>query len=268
MPFRLAIFPRWLSSTRVERYGPSCSQEFDAGTPGARVGLSGVGAHSAFAYGLLLAVVGPVMAGPIGPEAIREMQADPTHSRRVEIISIDGEVRASRPIPAATDFSKDVHVVYACWSLSQRRCKDEVLRAASKGRDRTFYLTGTPQEWVAAKIAFPEHAVEMQDVRLRELRTISVQDLASARKDGAEFALIDVRSGLQGTDATIEGALVIPPVMLSERRDLLPRNGWIVIYDGGDGTAESVATELREAGFSMVVTLNGGFRAWVTSDQR
>lgn len=108
----------------------------------------------------------------------------------------------------------------------------------------------------------------MLSARLHELRSISVQDLASARKDGAEFVLIDVRSGLRDNDATIEGALIMPPVMLSEKRDMLPKNGWIVLYDGGDGTAESSANELREAGFPMVVALAGGFRAWVTSDQR
>lgn len=120
-------------------------------------GLQGAGAHGAFACGLLLAVAGPAMAGAIGPEAIREMQADPTHSQRVEIVSLDGEIRTDRPVPAAADFPKDFHVVYACWSLSQRRCKDEVLRAHSKGHERASYLTGTPQEWVAAKIAFPEY---------------------------------------------------------------------------------------------------------------
>ena len=98
--------------------------------------------------------------------------------------------------------------------------------------------------------------------------SVGVADLASALKDGTEFTLVDVRSGLDDKAARIEGAIAMPPVVLSEKRQMLPKHGWIVLYDGGDGAAVAAAAELRAAGFPMAVALAGGFPAWVTSEQR
>jgi rhodanese-related sulfurtransferase len=158
--------------------------------------------------------------------------------------------------------------VFACWSLSQRRCRDEVLRLQAAGHEKAFYLTGTPHEWVESAIAIDNAAPERLAAELRQWRTIPVSDLASARKDGTEFTLIDVRAGLGDRDARIAGAIAMPPAMVSEKKALLPKHGWIVLYDGGDGSADRIAGELRAAGYPMAMVLAGGYPAWVTSEQR
>lgn len=223
---------------------------------------------SALVGWVLSALVASAATGAIGPEAVHDMQADPTHSQRVEVISLDADGVAPQPIPSAKTFPRDVSLVYACWSLSQRHCKDEVLRAQEVGHDKALYLTGTPKEWVTSGVTFSDMPAALLKARLANMLTISVRDLSSARKDGTEFTLVDVRSGLRDGDARIEGALNLPPVLLTEKQGLLPKNGWIVLYDGGNHVAESSAAELRQAGFSMAVALDGGYPAWVTSDQR
>jgi rhodanese-related sulfurtransferase len=208
------------------------------------------------------------VAGPIGPEVVREMQADASGSHRVEIVSIGEFLDPGRPVVQAERFAPDVNVVYACWSLSKRRCREEVLRGRAQGRDKVFYLTGTPREWVATRLAFPDAPQAALEARMQALSRVTVRDLASARQDGTEFTLLDLRRGVRDEDARIDGAILVPPAMLREKLDLLPKNGWIVLYDGGDGSADAYATELRMAGFPMAVVLDGGYPAWVTSEQR
>jgi rhodanese-related sulfurtransferase len=219
--------------------------------------------------GILSFVLAPaVLAGPLGPEAVHDLQVDPTHAQRVEIVSIQDNVPGPREILPAERFPRDVTVVYACWSLSQRPCRDEVLRADASSRDKVFYLTGTPREWVAAKLSFPDMPQGMVEARLRMLDSISVTDLASARKDGTEFTLLDLRPNVGENSARIDGAIAVPPGLLREKMALLPKNGWIVLYDGGDHSADAAAVELRAAGFPMAVVLAGGFPAWVTAEKR
>lgn len=217
---------------------------------------------------ILIAMTLPCVADPIGPEAVRDMQNDPTQSQRSETVSLDDSPDSHRLAPDPNHFPKDVNLIYACWSLSQRRCKDAVLGAQSAGHERAFYLTGTPQEWVSIGLKFSDYPADVLKAKLAALSLISVKDLASARKDGTEFVLIDVRSGLKDNDTKIDGAIAMPPVLISEKRAMLPKKGWIVLYDGGNHVADSSAAELRHAGFPMAVSLAGGYPAWVSSDQR
>jgi rhodanese-related sulfurtransferase len=217
---------------------------------------------------MLFATALPCLADPIGPEAVRDMQNDATQAQRSEIVSFDDSPDAHRMAPDPKHFPKDVNLIYACWSLSQRRCKDAVLSAQSAGHEQAFYLTGTPQEWVSIGLKFSDYPADTLKAKLAALSLITVKDLASARKDGTEFTLIDVRSGLKDSDTKIDGAIAMPPVLISEKRAMLPKKGWIVLYDGGNHVADSSAAELRQAGFPMAVTLAGGYPAWVSSDQR
>jgi rhodanese-related sulfurtransferase len=231
--------------------------------------LLAAGAFRACALGLLsLFAAASAAANPIGPEAVRELQADASGAHRVEIVSIGEFLDPGRPIVQADRFAPDVNVIYACWSLSKRRCREEVLRGRAQGREKVFYLTGTPQEWVATKVAFPDAPQAALDARMQALTRISVRDLASARQDGTEFTLLDLRRGVRDEDARIDGAILVPPALLREKLELLPKRGWIVLYDGGDGSADAYAVELRMAGFPMAVVLDGGYPAWVTSEQR
>jgi len=201
---------------------------------------------------------------------VHDLQADKTGSQRVEVFLIDAgaEAGAQPALPDASRFSPDVNIVFACWSLSKRRCRDEVLRQRNDRHPKVFYLTGTPHEWVTAGIAFSQFPPALAAAKLKAMTTISVADLASARKDDTEFTLIDVRTGLDPAGARIDGAIVMAPVELSEKRAMLPKHGWIVLYDDGGTRAAASAAELRLAGFPMAVSLDGGFPAWVTSEHR
>jgi rhodanese-related sulfurtransferase len=235
--------------------------------------LHRAGAFRACAVGVLslLLASGAVAAEPgrpaaRGPEALHDLQANPQERVDTVLFDLRGDSPSPHRDPAA--YRKEASVVFACWSLSQRRCRDEVLRLQAAGHDKAFYLTGTPHEWVASAIAIDNATPERLAAELRDLRTIPVADLASARKDGTEFTLVDVRVGLGDRDARIAGAIAMPPAMVTEKKALLPKNGWIVLYDGGDGSAERTAAELRAGGYAMAVALAGGYPAWVMSEQR
>jgi rhodanese-related sulfurtransferase len=202
----------------------------------------------------------------MGPEALHDLQADPRE--RVDTVLFDARGESPTPHRAPADYRREASVVFACWSLSQRRCRDEVLRLQAAGHEKAYYLSGTPYEWVESGIAIDNVTPARLAAELQLLRTIPVADLASARKDGTDFMLIDVRPGLREQDARIAGAIAMPPAQLVDKKGLLPRHGWIVVYDGGDGAAERTVQELRAAGFPMAVSLVGGYPAWVTSEQR
>jgi rhodanese-related sulfurtransferase len=234
--------------------------------------LNRAGALRACAVGVLLlvgataahAVDAPAAepAGAIAPEGVRDLVAD--GAQRVELILLEDK-GVMRPVD---DFGHRTTVVFACWTLSKRRCREEALRLQADRKERTYYLTGTPVEWVAAKLAFDQVPQPQLEARLRDLTSITAADLASARRDATEFTLLDVRSGVREHDARIDGAIAMPSGRILDKRAMLPKNGWIVVYDAGDGRAESTAAALRAEGFPMAVALAGGYPAWVRSEQR
>jgi rhodanese-related sulfurtransferase len=232
--------------------------------------LTTVGALRACLLGVLFFAAPDAFAQAMGPEAVHDMQTDKTGAQRVEVLLLDaGAKPGTQPaLPDASRFPPDVNIVYACWSLSKRRCRDEVLRQNDERHPKISYLTGTPHEWVATGISFSQVPPAMLAAKLKAMTTVSVEDLASARKDATEFTLIDVRAGLDDAGAGIDGAIRMAPVELSEKGAMLPKNGWIVLYDDGGNTAAAAAEQLRLAGFPMAVSLEGGFPAWITSERR
>jgi len=220
------------------------------------------GAKRACLLGLLFSFAAAAWADPIAPEGVHDLQVDP--AQRVNVILVeDGSV-----LPPVADFPRNSTVVFACWSLSKRRCRDETLKLQAARHEHTYYLTGTPVEWVAARLAVDQVPQAQLETRLKDLKSITAADLASARRDATEFTLVDVRQGLHEHDARIDGAIAMPSGQVLEKREMLPKNGWIVVYDAGDGRAESTVAALHADGFPMAVVLAGGYPAWVRSEQR
>ena len=92
-----------------------------------------------------------------------------------------------------------------------------------------------------------------------------------ARLDaGEDVVIVDVRTEyeFQGSSGHIEGAVNLPlgdlrARILARDRDLGDLKGQrILVYCQGETRAARAARQLRDAGFTRVMVLKGGFRAW------
>jgi rhodanese-related sulfurtransferase/predicted metal-dependent enzyme (double-stranded beta helix superfamily) len=94
---------------------------------------------------------------------------------------------------------------------------------------------------------------------------IDVHALKRMLRDGAEFALFDVREEGQFADGHLFWANPLPLSRLEMRvRQLAPRTGApVVVMDGGDGRlARRAARRLAHAGYGDIAMLDGGLQAW------
>jgi rhodanese-related sulfurtransferase len=100
-------------------------------------------------------------------------------------------------------------------------------------------------------------------------RTIDVRTLAAWLDDGAELAILDLRSK---EDAASYGQPLfgknLPANQLLAEIDLyVPRRAVrTVLVDGGNGKAAEFAHQLHAQGWPDIHALEGGFPAWVDSD--
>ena len=83
--------------------------------------------------------------------------------------------------------------------------------------------------------------------------------------DAETVVLLDVREDVELSIAAIDGALHIPMGQIPKRiNELNPDHTTIVMCHTG-GRSAQVATFLRQRGFSTVLNLDGGIKAWTRS---
>ena len=88
----------------------------------------------------------------------------------------------------------------------------------------------------------------------------------------ANLVVLDVRTDGEFSDGHIEGAVHIPIASddFSEQiADLDKSKSYVVLcaVNPPGGRADRAIDKLREAGFSQVQSLDGGYRGWVASDR-
>ena len=93
-------------------------------------------------------------------------------------------------------------------------------------------------------------------------RDIDVQTLSTARDEGADLILLDVREDEELALCAIDGAVHIPMQDIPPRIAELPRQKPLVVMCHHGGRSDQVAQFLRGQGFTNVHNLAGGIDSW------
>ncbi len=103
--------------------------------------------------------------------------------------------------------------------------------------------------------------VEAAKNRIREC---TVQDVKSRLDRGESFHFIDVREESEYARGRAGGALHIGRGILERdiEKQIPDRNAPIVLYCGGGFRSALAAESLGKMGYSNVVSMDGGMRAW------
>lgn len=97
---------------------------------------------------------------------------------------------------------------------------------------------------------------------LSEIREISVQELASWKKNGVDFQLVDVREDYEFEIVNMGGELM-PMSALQEYIELIDRDRQVVVHCHHGGRSASVIRLLESRyGFDNLYNLAGGIHAW------
>ena len=118
-------------------------------------------------------------------------------------------------------------------------------------------------------MAMPEFKQLVDEVK-REVREISVDDLRKMKASREDFSLIDVREREDWYQGIIPDAKTITRGMLELKIDLVTtdKDRKIVLYCGGGSRSALSAYMLQRMGFRNVLSLAGGYRAWMESEQQ
>ena len=98
----------------------------------------------------------------------------------------------------------------------------------------------------------------------RKIPTMSVEEVKGllAGRNPGEYSLVDVRQPGEYEQGHIPGALFIPLGELAERANEIDRAKPAVLYCRSGNRSRAAAAILLEAGFSDVVSMDGGIHAW------
>ena len=103
----------------------------------------------------------------------------------------------------------------------------------------------------------------------QEIQEIDPPELKRMQETKERFELIDVREPDEVAKGTIQGAASIPRGMLEYKIDEVTANkdATIVLYCGGGGRSALAAQSLKKMGFKNVISLAGGYKGWVESNE-
>ncbi|MCA9063480.1 MAG: sulfurtransferase [Planctomycetaceae bacterium] len=109
-----------------------------------------------------------------------------------------------------------------------------------------------------------ERFVQLVDSVRPQIRECGINDVVRRQQAGESFHLIDVREESEFAAARIPGSLHIGRGVLE--RDIeaaVPNVGEpIVLYCGGGYRSALAALNLQQMGYTDVISMDGGFRAW------
>jgi rhodanese-related sulfurtransferase len=112
---------------------------------------------------------------------------------------------------------------------------------------------------------------ELVDAIKREgVKEISPEQLREMKTRGDDFSLIDVREPDDWKSGTIAGAQTLSRGVLELKIDQITtdKNRKIVLYCNGGACSALAAHMLQRMGFNNVLSLAGGYGAWVSSQGR
>jgi rhodanese-related sulfurtransferase len=104
-------------------------------------------------------------------------------------------------------------------------------------------------------------ALRDRDDLLEQTRRVT----ANAAAELTDSTVLDVRAAKEWEAGHIEGSMLIPLNRLEERINEVPRDVDLVVHCAG-GYRSSIATSiLQKHGFTNVMDMVGGYKAWVQS---
>ena len=93
---------------------------------------------------------------------------------------------------------------------------------------------------------------------------ITPQEVQALRRDGAAFALVDVREGNEWQMGRIPGATFIPRgVLESTIEPRVARETPVVLYCASGNRSALAADALQQMGYQDVRSMRGGIKGWV-----
>lgn len=114
-----------------------------------------------------------------------------------------------------------------------------------------------------AKKHNPGFEAIVDDARAR-IRECTIVDIKRRIDAGEEFYLVDVREESEFAASRLPGAMHIGKGVIE--RDIETKipdpNADIVLYCGGGYRSALAADALQEMGYTNVISMDGGFRAW------
>ena len=97
----------------------------------------------------------------------------------------------------------------------------------------------------------------------QRITEVTPQEVQALRRDGAAFALVDVREGNEWQMGRIPGATFIPRGVLEGTIEgRVPRETPVVLYCASGNRSALAADALQRMGYTNVASVAGGWRAW------
>lgn len=171
------------------------------------------------------------------------------------ILFIDAASESPLPPPQA-----DLKRVYYSSSLSIRAATNAVRRDQNQGLTAQR-LTGTPLDWAEHDLNF--------SLNLRSKPSlVTANELAEAFADEVDVQIVDLRGASEnvGTSSVSASALRLLPHEFEAALSEISRRRWLVLVDGGNGVANSLAQLASERGYVLVAVLEGGYPAWIANE--
>lgn len=106
---------------------------------------------------------------------------------------------------------------------------------------------------------------QLVDEAKSHISEIGPNDLRHMQQSGEDFTLIDVRERDEQAKGTIPGAIELPRGILEVNVDQITtdKDRKLVLYCGGGSRSALAALNLKKMGFRNVLSLAGGYRAWL-----
>lgn len=98
------------------------------------------------------------------------------------------------------------------------------------------------------------------------MRTMRPGELREAIKQGKQLMLLDVREVWEREQYNI-GGIHLPMGELMERRDEIPMDMDVIVYCEKGIRSSIVIQRLEGLGFSNLINLSGGMKAWKESER-
>jgi rhodanese-related sulfurtransferase len=105
---------------------------------------------------------------------------------------------------------------------------------------------------------------DLIDAAKTRIREVSVSDVQAMQARGEPAVYVDVREPNEWNLGRLPQAILIPRGTLEtsvEQR--VPRDATVVLYCAGGNRSALAADTLQQLGYDKVVSMAGGFRAWV-----
>jgi len=110
--------------------------------------------------------------------------------------------------------------------------------------------------------------LKLVDRAKSKIKQCTISDVAAKMKDGASFHLVDVREESEWDNGHIAGAVHIGKGTIERdiERKIPDHDAEIILYCGGGFRSALSAEALQDMGYTNVISMDGGWRAWKEND--